>query len=83
MTTTREGPRRLWRVPPRRLTRPWAVQAFQGTDEYCNPTIALGLPGLGLWVLAYPWRLYTTLCNEADCENPTCEVAAFYRTKEA
>lgn len=81
MTDPTEGPRRFWRYPPRGLTRPWAFQAFWGTDEYDNPTFALGLPGLGMWVLAYPRRLYTTLCSEADCRNPTCEVAAFYRAK--
>lgn len=74
-----DEPRRLWRYPPSDLTRPRALQAFRATDEFHNPTIAVGLPGLGMWVLAYPRRLNTVLCGDGGCQEPTCEIAAFYQ----
>ncbi|WP_435111900.1 hypothetical protein [Nocardiopsis synnemataformans] len=63
-------PHRLWWCPPSVLTRPWKPAVLVGTDEYCNPTAALTLPGLGMWTLCYrPGRL-----NTEPCDNPnTCE----------
>lgn len=78
---TLERPRRLWHYPASQLTRPAAFQAFLATDEYHNPTIALGLPWVGMWVLAYPRRLNTVLCIDGDCQTPGCEIAEFYREK--
>lgn len=66
-------PRRLWRYPASQLTYPRALQVFRATDEFHNPTIALGLPWVGMWVLAYPWRLNTALCGADGCQEPTCE----------
>lgn len=74
-------PRRFWRYPPSQLTRPRALQLLQGTDEFHNPTLALGLPWAGMWVLAYPWKLNTVLCADADCQMPGCEIAESYREK--
>lgn len=66
-------PRRLWRYPASQLTYPRAFQMFRGADEFHNPTIAVGLPWVGMWVLAYPWRLNTVLCGAGGCQEPTCE----------
>lgn len=74
-------PRRFWHYPARDLTHPRAFQILRATDEFHNPTLAVGLPWVGMWVLAYPRRLNTVLCG-AECQEPTCEVAAFYRSKE-
>ena len=70
--------RRLWHYPALKLTRPRAFQALLATDEFHNPTLAVGLPWVGMWVLAYPRRLNTVLCGE-DCQEPACEIAAHYR----
>ena len=78
---TLERPRRLWRYPASQLTRPNAFQLFLGTDEFHNPTLALGLPWIGMWVLAYPRRLNTVVCVDGDCQTPGCEIAEFYREK--
>lgn len=66
-------PRRLWHYPARNLTHPRAFQILRATDEFHNPTIALGLPYVGMWVLAYPRRLNTALCGAGECQEPTCE----------
>lgn len=70
---TLERPRRLWRYPASQLTRPASFQVFRATDEFHNPTLALGLPWVGMWVLAYPWKLNTALCAAGECQEPTCE----------
>lgn len=66
-------PRRFWHYPASQLTRPHAFQMLRATDEFHNPTIAVGLPYVGMWVLAYPWRLNTVLCSDEGCQEPTCE----------
>ncbi|MGW9447052.1 hypothetical protein [Bacillus mobilis] len=68
-----DPPRRFWHYPATQLSRHRAFQALLATDEFHNPTIALGLPYVGMWVLAYPRRLNAILCGDEGCQEPTCE----------
>ena len=76
-----DRPRRFWRYPASQLTYPKAFQVFRGTDEFHNPTLAVGLPYVGMWVAVTRWRLNTVPCNEDHCQEPECETAEFYQQR--
>lgn len=59
----------LW---PWALSEPWRLSAWRGKDEYCNPSIVLGLPFLGAFVVFYERELRTVedgLCEACLAEN--------------
>lgn len=47
---------RWWYHPPKQRSHPrsFAFDVYRnGGDEYCNPTVYIGLPFLGAWVIRY------------------------------
>ena len=68
---------RWWYHPPKQRSRPlsFVFDVYRnGGDEYCNPTVYIGLPLLGAWVIRYKWGpIRTEACTECQREQgPWC-----------